>query len=296
MNRASDTAPTEMLISPEVLAERLGSPGVRVIDCTTWMRPNPVGASTMTSAREHWERSHIPGSIHWDLVADYSQPNAPWPFTRPDGHHLAKLLGRSGIRPGDQIVLYGARHPNLVTRAWWVLHSMGLDQISVLDGGFEAWLSKGLPLDADVACWPESSWTPATFRSRGYADMSVVTAASEAGTPMLINALSARQFAGDTAEPHYGRPGHIPRSVSLPAAAMQNGGRYISESHVEALALAAGIPPERDTPLLVYCGGGLAASMVYFNLMRAGWTHLSLYDNSLLEWSAQADLPLQCLV
>src|SRR5690625_562418 len=126
-----------LAVGPDWLVGQLGRPGIRIIDCTTWMRPNPVGASTMTSARDHWEKAHVPGAIHWDLVADYSSPDGPWPFTRPDAQTLADLLGRSGIGHDDHLVLYGARHPNIVTRAWWVLHSMGLDRVSILDEGLE---------------------------------------------------------------------------------------------------------------------------------------------------------------
>lgn len=284
-----------LVVSPDWLAPRLGRPGLRIIDCTTWMQPNPVGASTMTSAREHWADAHLPGAIHWDLVTDFSSPDAPWAFTRPDAPTLAALLGRSGIREDDHIVLYGARHPNIVTRAWWVLHSMGLDRVSVLDGGMEGWRQRQLPLDDRVPVWPATEWQASRFQSRGYADLATVQAALGGG-PRLINALSARQFAGDTTEPHYGRPGHIPDSLSLPAASLHHQGTFLSPAAVRAAALAAGVPAAPDAPLIVYCGGGLAASMVYFSLRRAGWTQICLYDNSLLEWSAHQDLPLHCLV
>lgn len=250
----------------------------------------------MTSAREHWARSHLPGSIHWDLVADFSIVDAQWPFTRPDAQTLAALLSRSGIGQDDHIVLYGARHPNIVTRAWWVLHSMGLNRVSVLDGGLEGWQQRKFPLDQRIQDWPVTHWQASDFQSRGYADLQTVKAALNSGSPILVNALSARQFAGDTAEPHYGRPGHIPGSVSLPAASLHHEGKFVSPEAVRRAVDDAGLPAALDTPLLVYCGGGLAASMVYFCLWRAGWTQLWLYDNSLLEWSADDTLPLQCLI
>lgn len=290
----SHTDDFPLVVSPDWLAGRLGQPGLRIIDCTTWMQPNPVGASTMTSARDHWARAHLPGSLHWDLVDDLSCPEAPWPFTRPGAQTLASLLGRSGIAQDDHIVLYGARHPNIVTRAWWVLHSMGLNRVSILDGGFEAWQQRRLPLDSMLPSRPQTRWNAEDFSSRGHADLEKVRAALDTGSPLLVNALSARQFAGDTDEPHYGRPGRIPGSFSLPAASLHHEGRLASPQAVGQAARAAGLPPQNDTPIIVYCGGGLAASMVYFSLYRAGWTRLWLYDNSLLEWAADDSLPMQC--
>lgn len=279
------------VVSPQWLADHLGQAGLRIIDCTTWMQPNPVGASTMTSARAHWANAHLPGSIHWDLVDDFSSCDGDWAFTRPRKGELATLLSRSGIAPDDRIVLYGARHPNIVTRAWWVLHSLGLSQVSVLDGGFEYWNQLGLPLDTEATPWPTTQWRPDDFRSRGYADMDDVRRALD-GDAVLVNALSAGQFAGDTTLPHYGRPGRIPHSVSLPASSLHNEGRFLPPDVMHDAAIAAGVPSDRHTPIITYCGGGLAASMAYFCLLRAGWTQLRLYDASLLEWSSKPELPM----
>ncbi|MFT0849247.1 rhodanese-like domain-containing protein [Achromobacter sp. F4_2707] len=282
-----------LVVSPQWLAARLGKPGVRIVDCSTWMQPNPVGASTMTSARSHWAQAHLPGSVHWDLVEDFSAQEACYPFTRPAASELAALLSRSGIAPDDHLVLYGARHPNIVTRAWWVLHSMGVERVSVLDGGLEYWQQLGLPLDAVEVSWPATNWGPEDFTPACLADAAAVQRALN-GEAVLVNALSAAQFVGDPNSPHYGRPGRIPGSLSLPAGAMHEEGRFLAPAAVREAAIAAGVPEDPNTPIITYCGGGLAASNTYLCLLRAGWVNLSLYDNSLLEWSANPDLPMTC--
>ncbi|NLC36195.1 MAG: sulfurtransferase [Alcaligenaceae bacterium] len=282
-----------LIVSPQWLAARLGQPGLRIVDCSTWMQPNPVGASTMTSARSHWAEAHLPGSVHWDLVEDFSAQEACYPFTRPTARELAVLLSRSGIAPDDHVVLYGARHPNIVSRAWWVLHSMGLRRVSVLDGGLEYWRQLGLPLDAEVVSRPVTEWREEDFTPVCHADAAAVQRAM-AGEALLVNALSAAQFSGDVSAPHYGRPGRIPGSISLPSAAMHDEGRFLAPEDLRQLAIAAGVPADPDTPIITYCGGGLAAATVYLCLLRAGWRQLRLYDNSLLEWSADPSLPMIC--
>jgi thiosulfate/3-mercaptopyruvate sulfurtransferase len=45
-------------------------------------------------------------------------------------------------------------------------------------------------------------------------------------------------------------------------------------------------------PVIVYCGGGIAATATAFALERAGWSEVKVYDNSLLEWSADPERPM----
>lgn len=42
----------------------------------------------------------------------------------------------------------------------------------------------------------------------------------------------------------------------------------------------------------MYCGGGISASYAALGLVGAGRSRVRVYDSSLEEWSADADLPL----
>ena len=46
------------------------------------------------------------------------------------------------------------------------------------------------------------------------------------------------------------------------------------------------------TRVLCYCGGGIAASVTFFALRLLGRSQVALYDNSLLEWSADPARPV----
>jgi thiosulfate/3-mercaptopyruvate sulfurtransferase len=45
--------------------------------------------------------------------------------------------------------------------------------------------------------------------------------------------------------------------------------------------------------VIVYCGGGVSASLTALGLVLAGHTRVSVYDGSLEEWSADPSLPLE---
>ena len=54
---------------------------------------------------------------------------------------------------------------------------------------------------------------------------------------------------------------------------------------------SAGLLPSQRA--ITYCGGGIAASAGVFALEMIGHDDWALYDNSLLEWSTQEELPME---
>jgi len=282
---------TPLLVTPEWLHAHLDDPSVRVLDCTTWMTPQPVGPSTITSGKPDWLRAHIPGSDHVCMVHDLSDPAGAFPYTLPADDQIAALLSRLGIGNAHHVVLYGAAQPMVVTRAWWVLTALGLPRVSVLDGGLPRWRREGRPLTDAV-----TTRAPAAFQPRRdaamVADAERVARAVAGSGERLVNALSPEQFAG-TGGAHYGRPGRIPGSVNVPARDLVDpvAMDWLPLAAIQARMEAAGLGNPSE-PVITYCGGGIAASVTFFALRLLGRDNVALYDNSLLEWSADPARPM----
>ena len=284
-------AATPLLVTPDWLHAHLDDPSIRVLDCTTWMTPQPVGPSKITSGRPDWLREHIPGSSHVCMVDDLSDPAGAFPYTLPDEARIAALLSGLGIGNAHHVVLYGAAQPMVVTRAWWVLTALGHQQVSILDGGLPRWRREGRPLTDAVV-----TRSPAAFQPRRYAamvaDAERVARAVAGSGERLVNALSPEQFAG-TGGAHYGRPGRIPGSLNLPARDLVDATTMDWQplDAIQARLAAAGLD-DPTAPVITYCGGGIAASVIFFALRLLGRDKVALYDNSLLEWSADPARPM----
>ncbi len=293
-------ARNEMLVQPAWLAASLDDPTLRILDCTTHMVPQPVGASKIVSGRADYLAGHLPGAQHVDMVEDLSDPAGPYPYTLPSPERVEQLLSRLGISNEHRIIIYGRSSLVTLTRAWYVLHAMGHRRVALLDGGFQQWQRQGLPVTAELP-----TFAPTTYRAhhdpRRKASLEEVRRAATSevkpapgnrpADSLLLNALSPEQFAG-TGGAHYGRPGRIPGSVNVPARDLSNPETLGFESldRLRAMFEQAGALQARR--VIHYCGGGIAATATAFALEMLGHPDWAVYDNSLLEWSTLPDTAL----
>ncbi|BCY06911.1 sulfurtransferase [Actinoplanes sp. L3-i22] len=106
-----------------------------------------------------WRGAHIPGSRHADLLHELSDPAAPYHFAVPSPSALAAALADLGVRDGVPVVTYDRAGGLWAARLWYLLDWLGLDAY-VLDGGFKAWQSAGLPVTSNPAAAGGTSREP----------------------------------------------------------------------------------------------------------------------------------------
>ncbi len=132
----------DALTSTDDLAARLGQPGLRVYDCTTYLEPPDPGSDDPYKAVAGWKTfvaGHIPGADFLDLQEEFSATDTKLKFMMPPAESLARAFGRHGLGDGARVVLYSIGTMMWATRFWWMLRSLGFDGAAVLDGGFDRW-------------------------------------------------------------------------------------------------------------------------------------------------------------
>jgi len=279
------------LISTDELARQLGAPAVRVFDCTTYLRPRPEGGYNAESGRANYGKGHIPGAAYLDLGADFSDPASPLRFTLPPLDVLTRAFARAGIGHGTFVVLYSHATPTWATRFWWMLRAIGFDDAVILDGGLDKWKAENRPLSTEPSHYPPATLT---LRARPglFVDKTAIKAAIGKPGTLTLNALSLDQHKGSGGVT-YGRAGRIAGSSCVPAASLFGTDKTMKPI-AELRAAFDGVGAAPDKQVLVYCGGGIAATVDAFVLTALlGHKNVAVYDNSMQEWSNDPGLPME---
>ena len=283
------------LISTAELAKILGQPNLRVFDCTTTLEYLPPGSEVPYNVVPGWktfEAGHMPGADFLDLQGEFSDSSTKLRFMMPDVKQLETAFGRHGVGSDSFVVLYSIGTMMWATRFWWMLQSLGFDNVAVLDGGWDKWKAEGRAFDSG----PAKGYPPATFTAKpraGYfVDKNDVLAVRGQRDTVVVNALNEQLHKG--LEPsRYGRPGHIPGSCNVSAATLVDSTTKAFAPLADAEQKFAAQGFSRDKRVVAYCGGGISATIDLFMLHRLGYDKLTLYDGSMGEWATDESLPIE---
>jgi thiosulfate/3-mercaptopyruvate sulfurtransferase len=287
-------AHSELITSAE-LAKILGQPNLRVFDCTTALEYLPPGSDMPYNVVPGWktfEAGHVPGADFLDLQGEFSDQHTKLRFMMPEVAQLEAAFGRHGVGTDSFVVLYSIGTAMWATRFWWMLKSLGFDNVAVLDGGWDKWKAEGRTIESG----PAKGYPPAKFiakpRAGYFVDKHQVRAARGDRGSIVVNALNAQLHKG--LEPsRYGRPGHIPGSCNVSAATLvdPDSKTFVPLADAEQKFGSQGF--SRDKRVVAYCGGGISATIDLFMLHRLGYDKLSLYDGSMGEWATDESLPIE---
>jgi thiosulfate/3-mercaptopyruvate sulfurtransferase len=283
------------LIGTAELSSILDRPTLRLFDCTTYLEPAPEGSSVPYLAvpgRHTFEAGHIPGADFLDLQGEFSDQNSELRFMMPGVAQLGEAFGRHGISDDSEVVLYSIGTPMWATRFWWMLTSLGFENLTVLDGGLDKWKLEGRALETG----PAKGYRPATFTAKPkpgfFVDKHATLEATTAPNTVVVNALGP-QFHKGLEPSRYGRPGRVPGSCNVSAATLLDPQTKAFIPLADAEMKFAGQGITKDKRVVAYCGGGISATVDLFLLHRLGYQDLTLYDGSMGEWAKDESLPIE---
>ena len=219
-----------------------------------------------------YEDGHIPGAVFVDLDTDLSAPPGPGRHPLPTVDSFVKTLGRLGITPEDEVVVYDDVGGAIAARMWWMLRSLGHDRSRLLDGGYQTWTSMGLPVEFGSNT-PEAAEyvTSSTFEG-------VVTHDRLSGRT-IVDARASERYTGET-EPVDPKAGHIPGAVNKPTSGnLDADGRFL-----DAELLRARYSDVEANPVMS-CGSGVTACHNALAMVVAGHEMPDVYIGSFSEWS-----------
>ena len=273
------------LVSATWLKQHLNDPDVFVLD---------VRSAIDGGGSQAFQKGHIPGAIHSDYdKAGWRVTRGGVPFMLPTLPELEKLVGELGIDEDTHVVVVPAgvhfTDFGAAARTYWTLKVAGVAKVSILDGGYAAWVADKNETESGPSK-PSPKIFSATLNKALLAEAGEVQKIEQSGGATLIDARPASFFAGKQKAPAAKAYGHIPGAVNADSATFYDAQTNRLKPQAELAAIAATLP---DGPAVAYCNTGHWAATDWFVLSELlGRKDVRLYYGSMVEWTSDASRPL----
>lgn len=237
---------------------------------------------------------HLPGALHVhldrDLCGAKTGHNGRHPL--PDRAAFASTVGRLGITPDTQVVVYDRQGAMFAARAWWMLRWLGHAPVAVLDGGLAAWQAAGFAVDsAAVTTNAQAAYPIGAGPSPLVRTVDADTLQGQLGRIALIDARAPERFRGEV-EPLDAQAGHIPGARNRffkDNLAADGCFKPAERLRAELLALIGERPASE---VVNQCGSGVTACHNLLAMAVAGIDGAALYAGSWSEWSSDPRRPV----
>lgn len=275
---------TTNLTTTQWLADHLEAPDIAIVDASWFMPDSP------RDPEQEYLEAHIPGAIRFDIDT-FCDPSSDLPHMLPSPVGFSSAMRKVGIGDGQRIVVYDSVGLGAAPRVWWMFRVMGVEDVSVLDGGLPKWTAENRPLETGPVRRPECHFT-ARLDHGAVSDIADVRRVIDNGTAQVLDARSKARFDGTTPEPRAGlRSGHMPGSLNLPFEALISDGRLKTPEDLRDAFAASGI--DLNQPIVTTCGSGVTACTLALALAEIGHRKVSVYDGSWTEWAGLEDTPIE---
>jgi len=243
-----------------------------------------------------YAEAHIPGAIGFDWKRDL-QDQVERDFLGPAD--FGELFGSRGISNEHTVVLYGDRNNWFAAYTYWYLKYYGHDNVKLMNGPREKWISEGRPVTSEVPRYSEQQFTAQEGDAAIRAKRDEVLAALDSST-RLVDVRSPQEFSGELIsmagyeQEGAQRSGHIPGAASVPwGQAVMEDGTFKSADELRELYDAKGVTNGGD-PIIAYCRIGERSAHTWFVLHELlGKDEVKNYDGSWTEWGNLVGVPIE---
>lgn len=237
---------------------------------------------------EIYLQNHIKGARFIDLDKDLAEIGENAAFggrhPLPDIQKFAQIISNLGVSEYSHVVIYDDKNGgNAAARAWWMLKSLGIENVQVLNGGMQAAEKNGVEFSSGNEVFEK---TPVIERDHWLlpvVSLEEVENELSNNSSTIIDVRDVYRYRGES-EPIDLVAGHIPGAVNIPFSEnLDENGNFLAPEILKEkyIKLLEG-KPER---LIIHCGSGVTACHTILALNYAGFQFPNLYVGSWSEWS-----------
>jgi len=237
------------------------------------------------NAADVYAKQHIQGAINL-FVKELYKVGAVEGYLKSK-EELAAIFGQKGVSNTAKIVVYEDSSNKHNSRVWWILKSLGANDVSILHFNADELAAAQIQLTATLSTGKAATFalTKSSYNACSMADVQKLTQ----GT-LLLDGREKDEFDGvDAAKKS---KGHIPGAVWMNYKEVLTAtGAYKSKNEIIAAAARFGATPEK--PIVVYCNSGVKASVLYIAFKEiAGFRNVQYYAGSYADWATVPENPI----
>jgi thiosulfate/3-mercaptopyruvate sulfurtransferase len=272
----------DVLVETQWVQDHLDDDSVRIVE----VDENPA----------LYQEAHIPGAIGFDWKRDL-QDQVKRDFLGPK--EFGELMGSRGISNDHTVVLYGDRNNWFAAYTYWYFKYYGHDNVRLMNGPREKWISEDRPTTSDVPEYESQSFSAREGDPAIRAVRDEVLQALDTRTK-LVDVRSPAEYSGELIamagyeQEGAQRAGHIPGAASVPwAQAVKEDGTFKDADELRELYSSKGVV-DGQNPIIAYCRIGERSAHTWFVLHELlGHEDVKNYDGSWTEWGNMVNVPIE---
>ncbi len=267
------------IVSSDWLEKNLNNPNLVVIDLRKV---------------EEYKTGHVPGAINV-FYGSWAIKKGELLNELPSMDDLAEIIGGAGIGANSLVVLVDKveKVPDQfgMTRVAWTLKYAGVNNVAILNGGQNQWVTEKRALSQDIVT-PKAKPYKAAWNKNLFVDKATVVA--KLGKATIIDNRAPAFYEGKEKLAFVPKLGRIKGAVNLPVGQLYTvEGLYKDKATLASLAAKA-TGGDLDKEYILYCDTGKTCTSWAFVMTELlGYKDVKVYDGSSMEWLADPNAPME---
>ena len=264
---------------------------------TDWLEKNLTNPKiVMVDIRkvEEYKQGHIPNAVNL-FLGSWAIKKKGLDLELPENDDLFNLIGSAGITEDSFVVVINKTDTDFdrvdATRVAWTIIYGGVENVAILDGGYNKWLQEKKPVSIEMAKPNAVIYKGKVNKAEGPVSKEYVL--SKIGKSSIVDARAPDAYFGVSKAPYAEKAGHIQGAVNLPSQWIFTKEGTVKGKEELSAMVAVVIGKDASKEIILYCGVGGNGSGWWFILKEVlGYKDVKLYDGSFQEWSKDPNAPV----
>lgn len=235
--------------------------------------------------KERFKIGHIPNAIFVPveelLTGKINEHGGRHPL--PDMNKFAIDMNNLGINNKSKIIIYDDGDLTMAGRLWLMLKFIGLKEVYVLLGGFNAWKMGGNPLSTELPSIRKVGELTFNLQKDMIADINDVRESIDNNEHVIIDSRAAERYRGEV-EPIDKVPGHIPGALNFPWTDLSGDGKIMDENQIKDYYKTI----DNYKKIIVHCGSGITGTVNLIFMEEVGLSPV-FYVGGYSDWISYPD-------